>query len=424
MSLRHVQEAHRQRDRLAARRAREPPPVPAREDVLERRLDAGAEAEPPGEPLRHLAHRRERFAGPRRRRWRSRPRSSRRGPPGGRPSPTLALVEREDLRRVGRVDEVERGPVRDVVAEQLRRLVPVRRAAGRVEERDVVGVGELLRRTPRRARRGGRRARRCAARARAAARCRGRSRARGRRRPRRRGSAARLPRRHLIPLPLESPRCKRSYDDQLGLLTQLGLTGDSGLGSASSAAGSAGSPPRCRSCTRASTCRCTSRPRRSARSGRASRSARTPRGSCTALGLADELAGMGVRPLAWHQRRWDDGRTLLHTPLADEVVEAFGFPHYQTHRADLPGRADGRLPGRARARRPPPGRRSIDRRRPREPGFANGARARVRPAGRRRRHPLDRAPASCSARRARASPAVSPTAGSCRPSGSATSISR
>ena len=32
----------------------------------------------------------------------------------------------------------------DVVAEQLRRLVPVRRAAGGVEERDVVGIRELL----------------------------------------------------------------------------------------------------------------------------------------------------------------------------------------------------------------------------------------------------------------------------------------
>jgi salicylate hydroxylase len=53
------------------------------------------------------------------------------------------------------------------------------------------------------------------------------------------------------------------------------------------------------------------------------------------LGLGDALARMGVRPLAWRQRRWDDGRTLLHTPLADAVVEAFGFPHYQTHRADL-----------------------------------------------------------------------------------------
>ena len=53
------------------------------------------------------------------------------------------------------------------------------------------------------------------------------------------------------------------------------------------------------------------------------------------LGLADALAGMGVRPLAFHQRRWDDGRTLLRTPLGDAVVEAFGFPHYQMHRADV-----------------------------------------------------------------------------------------
>src|SRR5262245_18005595 len=53
------------------------------------------------------------------------------------------------------------------------------------------------------------------------------------------------------------------------------------------------------------------------------------------LGLADELAQMGVRPLAWHQRRWEDGRTLLRTPLAGAIETAFGFPHYQTHRADL-----------------------------------------------------------------------------------------
>jgi salicylate hydroxylase len=53
------------------------------------------------------------------------------------------------------------------------------------------------------------------------------------------------------------------------------------------------------------------------------------------LGLADELATMGVRPQAWHQRRWDDGRTLLRTPLAGAIESAFGFPHYQTHRADL-----------------------------------------------------------------------------------------
>src|SRR3981081_1288200 len=53
------------------------------------------------------------------------------------------------------------------------------------------------------------------------------------------------------------------------------------------------------------------------------------------LGLADELAKLGVRPEAWHQRRWDDGRTLLRTPLADAVETAFGFPHYQSHRADV-----------------------------------------------------------------------------------------
>ena len=62
------------------------------------------------------------------------------------------------------------------------------------------------------------------------------------------------------------------------------------------------------------------------------------------LGLADELARMGVRPLAWHQRRWDDGRTLLRADLGDAVIDAFGFPHYQMHRADLLGALVGALP--------------------------------------------------------------------------------
>jgi 2-polyprenyl-6-methoxyphenol hydroxylase-like FAD-dependent oxidoreductase len=53
------------------------------------------------------------------------------------------------------------------------------------------------------------------------------------------------------------------------------------------------------------------------------------------FGLADELAKLGVRPSAHHQRRWDNGRTLLKTPLSDTVIEAFGFPHYQSHRADV-----------------------------------------------------------------------------------------
>ena len=53
------------------------------------------------------------------------------------------------------------------------------------------------------------------------------------------------------------------------------------------------------------------------------------------VGLADALAEMGVAPLAWHQRRWDDGRTLLRTALAGAMEATFGFPHYQMHRADL-----------------------------------------------------------------------------------------
>jgi salicylate hydroxylase len=53
------------------------------------------------------------------------------------------------------------------------------------------------------------------------------------------------------------------------------------------------------------------------------------------LGLADELERTGVKPLAWHHRRWDDGRTLQRTPLGAAMETAFGFPHYQIHRADL-----------------------------------------------------------------------------------------
>jgi salicylate hydroxylase len=53
------------------------------------------------------------------------------------------------------------------------------------------------------------------------------------------------------------------------------------------------------------------------------------------LGLADALASCGVRARVLHQRRWEDGRTLLHTPLADVMEATFGAPHYQFHRADL-----------------------------------------------------------------------------------------
>lgn len=53
------------------------------------------------------------------------------------------------------------------------------------------------------------------------------------------------------------------------------------------------------------------------------------------LGLADTLADLGVKPLALHQRRWQDGRTLVRTPLAQAMEVAFGSPHYQMHRADV-----------------------------------------------------------------------------------------
>jgi len=53
------------------------------------------------------------------------------------------------------------------------------------------------------------------------------------------------------------------------------------------------------------------------------------------LGLAEPLAQLGVKPLAWHQRRWQDGRTLLRTPIAEAMEAAFGAPHYQMHRADV-----------------------------------------------------------------------------------------
>ena len=62
------------------------------------------------------------------------------------------------------------------------------------------------------------------------------------------------------------------------------------------------------------------------------------------LGLAEELAKLGVAPLAVHQRRWDDGHTLLRTPLGETVEAAFGAPYYQMHRADLLGALARMLP--------------------------------------------------------------------------------
>ena len=124
-----MQKPHGKRDLVAAGIG-ETAPVPAREDILERCLDARAEIEPSGETLRDLAHRRKRFA-------RARAAGVRdgvldhRGANLGRAAGTdVGPVERQHLRRVRRVDEEERGSVLDVLAEQLRRLVPVRGAPG------------------------------------------------------------------------------------------------------------------------------------------------------------------------------------------------------------------------------------------------------------------------------------------------------
>jgi len=53
------------------------------------------------------------------------------------------------------------------------------------------------------------------------------------------------------------------------------------------------------------------------------------------LGLKPAMDQWGVRPLAVHQKRWDDGRTLQRAPLGPEVEAQFGAPYYHFHRGDL-----------------------------------------------------------------------------------------
>ena len=65
-----------------------------------------------------------------------------------------------------------------------------------------------------------------------------------------------------------------------------------------------------------------------------------------ALGLGEGLAKLGVIPTGVHQRRWDDGCTLLRTPLGTEIEHHFGFPHYQSHRADVLNMLIGAMPPR------------------------------------------------------------------------------
>src|SRR4029078_10688184 len=48
-----------------------------------------------------------------------------------------------------------------------------------------------------------------------------------------------------------------------------------------------------------------------------------------------ELARVGVRPLAFHQRRWQDGRTLARSRLRDETEALWRAPAYVFHRGEL-----------------------------------------------------------------------------------------
>ena len=57
----------------------------------------------------------------------------------------MRAIERDHLIHVGGIDEEEGGPVLDILAEELRGLVPVRRASGAMQERDVIGVANLIR---------------------------------------------------------------------------------------------------------------------------------------------------------------------------------------------------------------------------------------------------------------------------------------
>ena len=52
-------------------------------------------------------------------------------------------------------------------------------------------------------------------------------------------------------------------------------------------------------------------------------------------GLTEGLEREGVRPHAWEQRRWDDGRLLTTAPANPRCEELYGAPHLTLHRRDL-----------------------------------------------------------------------------------------
>ena len=53
------------------------------------------------------------------------------------------------------------------------------------------------------------------------------------------------------------------------------------------------------------------------------------------LGLGEECARVAFRSPFFHQRRWQDGRTLTRTPLGDAIAKEFGAPHMIFHRGEL-----------------------------------------------------------------------------------------
>jgi salicylate hydroxylase len=60
------------------------------------------------------------------------------------------------------------------------------------------------------------------------------------------------------------------------------------------------------------------------------------------LGFADALEALGVAPTAFRQRRWDDGRTLLCTPVVREPGKPSTF--FTSHRADVLLMLAGQIP--------------------------------------------------------------------------------
>ncbi len=53
------------------------------------------------------------------------------------------------------------------------------------------------------------------------------------------------------------------------------------------------------------------------------------------LGLADHLRKHAVAPQAIQMSRWNDGATIMRTPLGAECEQLYGAPYYTVHRADL-----------------------------------------------------------------------------------------